>query len=97
MIFKVKKKPTCSSFLLLTDVVSNKEQVSLTLRYVTCGHKVKEMFLEFIEVEIITGKALAEEILQSLSAWNLSIANLADNVMMALQTWLEQGLFVKLK
>lgn len=69
-------------YSILSDEVSdisNKEQISLTLRYVTsqsCEYRVKEMFVDFIEVERITGKALAEAILQHLSAWGLSVADL---------------------
>lgn len=47
-----------------------------TLRYVTSDYKVKEMFVDFIEVERIIGKALAEVILQHLSEWGLSLADL---------------------
>ena len=38
--------------------VSNKEQLSLTVRYVL-DRTVKEMFVDFIEVERITGESLA--------------------------------------
>ena len=51
----------------VTDL-SNKEQLSLTLRYVLDG-KVKE---DFVYVERITGEELAKAILQWLTTWNLS-------------------------
>jgi hypothetical protein len=53
----------------VTDI-SNKEQLSLCLRYVG-EDKVKEIFIDFIEVERITGKSLAENILQALTSWRL--------------------------
>ena len=56
--------------------ISNKEQVSMILRYVSSEYKVKEMFVDFIEVERITGKTLAEVILQCLSLWGLSLGDL---------------------
>ena len=31
---------------------------NLILCYITCDHKLKEMFLDFIEIQRITGKAL---------------------------------------
>lgn len=49
------------------------EQVSVCLRYVTCDYTVKEMFMDFIEVERITGK---EAILQHLSEWGLCLGDL---------------------
>ena len=45
----------------VTDV-SNKEQLSLTLRYISNG-VVRESFLDFIDVERITGRALGQAIL----------------------------------
>ena len=42
--------------------VANKEELSLALRYVFCG-TVKEVFVDFIEVERTTGELLAESIL----------------------------------
>ncbi len=53
----------------VTDL-SNKEQLSLTLRYVLNG-RVKEVFVDFIFVERITGEVLAHSILQWLTTWNL--------------------------
>ena len=49
----------------VTDI-TNKEELSLSLRFVLDG-VVKEMFVDFVEVERITGKVLARTILQWLS------------------------------
>ena len=53
----------------VTDL-SNKEQLSLALRYVLDG-RVKEVFVDFIFVERITGEVLAQAILQWLATWNI--------------------------
>ena len=58
----------------VTDV-SNKEQLSHTIRYVSSG-TVKEMFVDFVEVERITGRALGEAILHWLVNNGLSAVNL---------------------
>lgn len=58
----------------VTDV-SNKEQLSLCLRYVH-EDRVREVFVDFIEVERITGKNLADKILQALTSWDLRLENL---------------------
>ena len=50
----------------VTDV-SNKEELSLILRYVLDG-VIKEVFVDFLEVERITGEVLAQAILQWLAA-----------------------------
>lgn len=55
--------------------VSNKEQLSLCLRYVHEG-VVKEVFLDFAQVERITGKELANTILHNLAAWGLPLSKL---------------------
>ena len=65
-------------FCIIADEVtdtSNKEQLSLCLRYVL-EDKVKEAFVGFIEVERITGKILAENILQALTSWDLRLENI---------------------
>lgn len=54
----------------VTDI-GNKEQLSISLRYVFEG-LVHEIFIDFIEVERITGTALATAILQNLEEWGLS-------------------------
>ena len=46
----------------VTNMV-NKEKLSLSLRFVLDG-TVKEMFVDFMEVERITGEVLAQAILQ---------------------------------
>jgi hypothetical protein len=58
----------------LTDC-SNKEQLSLSVRYVT-NEAVKEMFLDFVEFERITGQALSDAILQWLELNELSVADM---------------------
>ena len=55
--------------------VSNKEQLSILLRCALDGC-VKEVFMDFVFVDRITGSVIAEAILQCLSQWNLSLANL---------------------
>ena len=50
--------------------VANKEQFSLTVRYVLDG-TVKEMFVDFVEVERITSGSLAMAILHWLHAQEL--------------------------
>ena len=57
----------------VTDI-ANREQLSLVLRYVING-KVKEVFTDFLEVERITGEALADAILKTLETWGLPVAN----------------------
>ena len=46
----------------VTDT-ANKEELSLSLRFVDDG-TVKEVFVDFVEVERITGQVLAQTILQ---------------------------------
>ena len=46
----------------VTDV-ANREEVSLVVRYIH-DHKIKEVFLDFLEVERITGVVMAQAILQ---------------------------------
>ena len=58
----------------VTDL-SNKEQLSLALRYVLNG-SVKEVFVDFIFVGRITGEVLAQAILQWLETWNLSYCDI---------------------
>ena len=58
----------------VTDT-SNKEQLSLSLCYVT-DENVKEMFLDFIEIERITGQALSDAILQWLEVNGLPVADM---------------------
>jgi hypothetical protein len=58
----------------VTDA-ANKEELSISLRFVLDG-VVKEMFVDFVEVERITGRVLAQTILQWLSAHGLSPADI---------------------
>ena len=58
----------------VTDI-SNKEQLSVSFRYLQ-GDSVKEVFLDFIEVERITGRVLADAILKSLGTWDLPVKNM---------------------
>ena len=55
--------------------VSNKEQLSLCLRYVQAS-SVKDRFLDLVQVERITGRVLASAILQCLRTWGLPLCNL---------------------
>ena len=55
--------------------VSNKEQLSIAIRYVLNGI-VHESFIDFAEVERITGQALASSILHCVKAWGLSLSNM---------------------
>lgn len=57
--------------------VSNKEQLSVAIRYVLSG-TVHESFIDFAEVERITGEALASTILHCVQAWGLSLSNMRD-------------------
>ena len=50
--------------------VLNKEQFSICLRYVH-DKVVKEAFLDFVEVERITGHVLANKLLHYLALWGL--------------------------
>ena len=58
----------------VTDV-SNREELSLVIRYLY-NKEVKEVFVDFIEVERITGKVLGESILQWLTSHNISPADM---------------------
>ena len=58
----------------VTDV-ANKEELSLVLRYVF-DDEIKEVFVDFIQVERITGKALGNKIVEWLSSHNLCLSYL---------------------
>ena len=58
----------------VTDV-KNKEEVTLVVCYL-CNGEVKEVFVDFIDVERITGKILGESILQWLTSHNISPADM---------------------
>ena len=55
--------------------VSNKEQLSIAIRYVLNG-TVHESFIDFVEVERITGDALASTILHCVRSWGLLLSNM---------------------
>ena len=54
---------------------SNKEELSLVLRYLFNG-EIKEVFVDFLQVERITGKVLGESILNWLLVSNISCFDL---------------------
>ena len=58
----------------VTDV-ANKEELSLVLRYII-NNEVKEVFVDFIEVERITGTRLAESILNWLRKYKLLLSDM---------------------
>lgn len=60
--------------------VSNKEQLSLCLRYIRDCH-IKEMFVDSVEVERITGRELAGKICYYLTAWGLPLSNLRGQML----------------
>ena len=51
------------------------EQLSICLRYVF-DNSIREVFIDFVVVERITGKVLAEAIINCLTAWGLSLRDL---------------------
>jgi len=54
---------TAKYFSVIADEVTDiyKEQLSITIRYVL-GSDMKEMFLDFVEVQRITGKEIAGKV-----------------------------------
>ena len=54
----------------VTDT-SNKEQVSIVLRFVDSSCDIREEFLEFINTDRITGEVLAGKIKEALTKWGL--------------------------
>jgi len=58
----------------VTDT-ANKEELSLSLGFIFDG-RVKEVFVDFVVVERITGQVLAQAILQWLSTHGLSKADI---------------------
>ena len=54
----------------VTDT-ANKEELSISLRFVLDG-TIKEVFVDFMEVERITGQVLAQTILQWISTHDVS-------------------------
>ncbi|KAF0688861.1 zinc finger MYM-type protein 1-like, partial [Aphis craccivora] len=68
----VKNINAAKSFTILSDEtsdISKKEQLTLCIRYVNSGKKkLREDFLQFVEVKNMSGKALADTILQNLQS-----------------------------
>ena len=58
----------------VTDV-SNREQLSLVIRFVDSGGNIHEEFLGFHNLQRITGEAIASSIPDTLPQWNLDIKN----------------------
>ena len=58
----------------VTDV-SNREQLSLVIRFVDSDNNIHEQFLGFHNLQRITGGAIASSILDTLPQWNLDIKN----------------------
>ena len=56
----------------VTDA-SNREQLSLVIRFVDSGGNIHEEFLGFHNLQRITGEAIASSILDTLPQWNLDI------------------------
>ena len=75
ILCEVKKAKFYSIIADEVSDVANKEQLSLSLRYVHDEH-VKEVFIDFIEVERITGQVLADTVLQCLAIWDLPLSYL---------------------
>ena len=56
---------------------SNKEQLPLVLRYVDEANKIQERFVDFILCDTgVTGRALAEKILEALENYGLNVSSL---------------------
>lgn len=61
-------------YSIIADEVAdaaNKEELSLVIRYVHDGH-IREVFVDFLEVERVTGRVLGDAILKWLSEHNIS-------------------------
>ena len=66
-------------FSLLADEVtdiSNQEQVSVAVKYVGKQSEVREVFVDLVSVERITGQALADALIDRLTSWGLRLENL---------------------
>ena len=65
-------------FSILADKVidvSNREQLSLVIRFIDSDGNIHEEFLGFHNLQRITGEAIASSILDTLPQWNLDIKN----------------------
>ena len=58
----------------VTDV-SGMEQLSLVLRFVDQSNSIREEFVDFVQVERITGEVLASSILNKIESYGLDIRN----------------------
>ena len=68
-------------FSILADEVtdaSNREQLSLVIRFVDSDGNIHEEFLGFQNLQRITGVAIASSILNTLPQWNLDIKTVGD-------------------
>ncbi|KAL4091727.1 hypothetical protein QTP88_026374 [Uroleucon formosanum] len=78
------------SFTILADEttdVSNKEQITLCVRYVDLNaNKIGEDFLQFIEIQNMSGKGLSDVILKSMTDFGLNIKYLLGKVEIFPQT-----------
>jgi hypothetical protein len=70
----------------VTDV-SNQEQLSIAVRYVDKQLDVKEVFLDCVSVERITGQALADAISERLTKWDLLLENLRGQAYDGASVW----------
>ena len=75
IICEVKKAQFYSVIADEVTDAANKEELSLVLRYVI-DSQIKKVFVDFIEVERITGSVLGNTILLWLRAHGISLANL---------------------
>ena len=75
IICEVKKAQFYSVIADEVTDAANKEELSLVLRYVI-DRQIKEVFVDFIEVERITGSVLGNTILQWLRAHGISLGNM---------------------
>ena len=75
IIAEVKKSKYYTVIVDEVTDISNKEQVSISLRYVYYG-TVKEVFIAFVSVERITGKNIAAAILNWIQTAGLSSSDM---------------------
>ena len=55
--------------------IGNKEQLSIVICY-TLDNCVKEVFLDYVQLDQITGKEIANTILSKLELWELNVGHL---------------------
>ena len=74
----LKKVKQAKFFSVIADEVvdvANLEQLSICLRFAN-DDNVHEIFCDFVELERITGRAIADAVMQRLTAWGLSHSDL---------------------